>query len=375
LHDSISPPANPQRAALVFLGVLVLVLAIVVGLHAWNLNEYALSPGDATPVAPLVSIKGVSSTTHHDKIMLADVFVTSLNAWQWLTMHFQSHVQFVPSDELVEPGVPSAQLENQGYLEMSGSKQAAEVAAFTALGWKVPATQTGAIITAVAAPSPAFTANLHVADEIVAINGAPVTSSCALVRALHDVASGSTVRLRLDKATVDGGGTITYHAPSNVTATTGTPPADVGSSGCAGVSGASKSWLGVSLEDGNSYQLPATVRIDTNDIGGPSAGLAMTLTLIDKLSRASISGNVPIAATGTIDVHGNVGDVGGVAQKTVAVQRAGAKYFFVPQVEVATAKANASPGLTIVGVTTLDQVLRDLRKIGGTAPEPLTAPR
>jgi PDZ domain-containing protein len=140
------------------------------------------------------------------------------------------------------------------------------------------------------------------------------------------------------------------------------------------VSGPSKSWLGVELEDGNTYALPAKVMINTQDIGGPSAGLAMTLTLIDKLSKNSISGNQPIAATGTMDVHGNVGDVGGVAEKTVAVQRAGAKYFFVPQVEVATARSAASPGLTIVGVTTLQQALHDLRKIGGEPPEPITKP-
>jgi PDZ domain-containing protein len=101
----------------------------------------------------------------------------------------------------------------------------------------------------------------------------------------------------------------------------------------------------------------------------------MTLSLINAMSRHSISGNQSIAATGTIDVQGDVGDVGGVAEKTVAVQRAGAKYFFVPQVEVATAKSAAQPGLTIVGVTSLKQALRDLRKLGGAAPQPLTPPR
>jgi PDZ domain-containing protein len=154
----------------------------------------------------------------------------------------------------------------------------------------------------------------------------------------------------------------------------GVTPSSEGASGCSGVLGPSKSWLGVELEDGNTYALPAKVTINTQNIGGPSAGLAMTLTLIDKLSKNSISGNQPIAATGTMDVHGNVGDVGGVAEKTVAVQRAGAKYFFVPQVEVATARSAASPGLTIVGVTTLQQALHDLRKIGGEPPEPITKP-
>ncbi len=141
------------------------------------------------------------------------------------------------------------------------------------------------------------------------------------------------------------------------------------------MSGAGTSYLGVAIEDGMSYRLPAQVSIYTANIGGPSAGLAMTLTLIDKLSRKSISGNQPIAATGTISANGDVGDVGGVAEKTVAVQRAGAKYFFVPEVEVATAKSQAKPGLKIIGVTTLAQTLRDLRALGGAAPQPLTPPR
>jgi PDZ domain-containing protein len=350
------------------------ILVAIISLHSWNLNEYALTPGDATPVGPLVKVEGVGSTTHQGKIMLTDVYLTSLNAWQWLTLHFSNHVQFVGADELVEPGVPTAELGAQGYLEMSDSKQAAEVSAFDALGWKTPVTPTGAVVNAVNEPSPARTAGLHVADEIVAVNGTAVTSSCALVRAVHNFSPGTKERLTIDRAKISPSGTITYRAPSMVTLIAGVTPHDEGTSGCAGVTGPSKSWLGVSLEDGNSYALPAKVTIDTKDIGGPSAGLAMTLTLIDKLSKSSISGNLPIAATGTMDVHGNVGDVGGVAEKTVAVQRAGAKYFFVPQVEVATAKSEAAPGLTIVGVTTLKQALRDLEKIGGKPLEPITKP-
>jgi PDZ domain-containing protein len=63
-----------------------------------------------------------------------------------------------------------------------------------------------------------------------------------------------------------------------------------------------------------------------------------------------------------------------VAEKTVAASRAGATIFFVPQVEVATAKSIGEPGLRIVGVTSLKQVLSDLRQLGGAAPIPLTQP-
>jgi Lon-like protease len=353
----------------------VVILTATVVLGKINTNDYALTPGDATPVAPLVKITGVASATHRGKIMLTDVYLTSLDGWQWLYFHFKSHVQFVSGDELVDPGVSTAQLGAQGYLEMSDAKQAAEVAAFRALGWTIPSSATGAIVTAVESDSPAQRANIDVATEIVAVNGATVDSACSLINAMHAVPSGTTVDLTIKRARISPSGTISYRPLSKVKVTSVKPPKGLGPSGCPGVNGVGTSYLGVGLEDGNSYTLPATVSIDTANIGGPSAGLAMTLTLIDELSRKSISGNQPIAATGTIDVHGNVGDVGGVAEKTVAVQRAGAKYFFVPQVEVKTAKSEAQPGLTIVGVTTLAQALRDLRAIGGAAPQPLTPPR
>lgn len=347
----------------------------VVGLYKWPIHEYALTPGDATPVAPLVKIKGVASETHHGAIMLTDVYLTSLNGWQWVIMHFESHVQFVPADQLVEPGVSSDQLQAQGYLEMSDSKEAAEVAAFDALGWTTPAIATGAVINSVESSSAASRAGINVADEVVAVNHTTVTSTCSLVAVMHSIPAGTSVTVTLKRARISNAGIITYRSPSTVTVTTAKSPSGIGSSGCAGITGAGTSYLGVGIEDGTAYQLPARVTINTANIGGPSAGLAMTLTLIDKLCQQSISGNAPIAATGTIDVHGHVGDVGGVAEKTVAVQRAGAKYFFVPQVEVATARAAAQPGLKIIGVTTLAQTLRDLRALGGAAPKPLTPPR
>jgi PDZ domain-containing protein len=369
-----SPRSKGYRSRVALFVVLVVILAGIIALDKWPTHEYALTPGDATPVAPLVKITGVESTTHHGKIMLTDVYLSSLNGWQWVIMHFESHVQFLPANELVDPGVPTNELEAQGFLEMSDSKQAAEVAAFHALGWKTPATPSGAVVNSVVAPSPAHSAGIKVADEITAVNGKNVTSACSLVGAMYAIPAGTTVRLTLKRAVISSTGIISYQPPSRVDLTTSKPPSGIGTSGCPGLTGVGTSYLGVAIEDGNSYRLPARVSINTANIGGPSAGLAMTLTLIDKLSRESISGNQPIAATGTIDASGDVGDVGGVAEKTVAVARAGAKYFFVPQVEVARAKADHEPGLKIIGVTTLAEALRDLRALGGAAPQALTPP-
>jgi PDZ domain-containing protein len=353
---------------------LVVVLAVVLVVGNRQLSEYAITPGNATPVAPLVRVKGIHTDPHNDKIMLVDVYLTQLNVFTWIRLQFESHVQFVPADELVDPGIPNGELGAQGYQEMNDSKQAAEVAAFRALGWQIPSVPTGAVVTGVVAPSPARTAGIKVGDEIVGANGTPVRSSCALIGVVHSLVPGTTVELRVKRAKISSKGLITLKSPTSVQVTTGKDPKGLTPSGCAGVSGLSRSWLGVSLEDGTNYVLPATVIINTADIGGPSAGLAMTLTLIDKLSKGSLTGQHVIAATGTIAVNGAVGDVGGVAEKTVAAQRAGATIFFVPQVEVSTAKSAAGPGLRIVGVSSLHQVLSDLLRLGGDPPVPLTKP-
>lgn len=351
------------------------MLLVVVGvLQRWTLNEYALTPGDATPVQQLVSIKGLPVDSSHDTIMLTDVYLQRLSAWQYLVMHFERHVTFLSADQILEPGIPSSQLVAQGFLEMADSKQYAEVSAFSSLGWHLEATRTGAIINGVVSNSPAAKAEIKVADEVVGVNGKPVLNACQLEASVHALAPGSRIALEVERAHISSSGDITRTAPSKVWLRTAAPSQSL-SSGCSGVKGPARSWLGLSLEDGVHYKFPAEISINTKYIGGPSAGLAMTLSLIDSLSKGSLTGHHRIAATGTIDQFGNVGDVGGVAQKTVAVGDAGAKVFFVPRVEVATAKANAPSGLRIVGVTKLSQVLSTLERIGGAKPIPITPPR
>ncbi len=88
---------------------------------------------------------------------------------------------------------------------------------------------------------------------------------------------------------------------------------------------------------------PVDVKIDPGAVSGPSAGLAFTLTIIDELTPGSLTGGKKVAVTGTMDLGGNVGEVGGVPQKTAAALDAGAKLFLVPTPEVAQAKARRDP--------------------------------
>ena len=81
------------------------------------------------------------------------------------------------------------------------------------------------------------------------------------------------------------------------------------------------------------------VTVNSGDVGGPSAGLAYTLAIIDQLTPGSLTGGNTVAVTGTMELDGHVGEVGGVHQKTLAAIDAGATLMIVPTGEYPDAKS------------------------------------
>ena len=104
-------------------------------------------------------------------------------------------------------------------------------------------------------------------------------------------------------------------------------------------------------------ELPIDVTLNVENIGGPSAGLAFTLSVIDALTPEPLTGNLDVAATGTIHHDGTVGPIGGVPQKAHSTVRAGTDLFLVPASQADEAAAVAEPSVTVVGVETLEEAL------------------
>jgi len=118
------------------------------------------------------------------------------------------------------------------------------------------------------------------------------------------------------------------------------------------------------------FTFPFDVTVDSGQVGGPSAGLAFTLAMLDKLTPGDLANGVPVAATGEMSPGGVVGDIGGLRQKTIAVMRTNAKVFLVPddQKKEAEDEVAAKHGtLKIVGVNTIDDALKALADLGGNA--------
>ena len=97
--------------------------------------------------------------------------------------------------------------------------------------------------------------------------------------------------------------------------------------------------------------------INTNNVGGPSAGMMYTLALIDLLSEGDLTKGHVIAGTGTIEADASIGGIGGIRQKVVAAEAAGASYMLVPESNYADALTADRRSMELVSVATIDDAL------------------
>jgi PDZ domain-containing protein len=340
-------------------------------------DYYVLTPGDAAPVSRYIEVSPELSHPLTGKILLTDVFVTQLNALSYVRYRFIPDIPLVrdlfgSSDEIYSGAellgsAPSqGQFLNQGFLQMAQAQSFATASALTYLGHSVTSTNGGALVYGIEPHSPAQK-TLQLGQVIKAVNGTATSTACGLVSALHGLEPGTDVFLTVEKSYINDQGALVPGPTVQKSVTLAKPPRGLVETGC-GPPSVPTAYLGIDPQTQQDWHFPVDVRINTPQIGGPSAGLAMSLGIIDKLGSGRLTGHRVVAATGTIDQYGNVGQVGGVPEKTVAVERAGATVFFVPRQELGQAEAKATPPLHVYGVTTLGQALTVLKHLGGTVP-------
>ena len=199
---------------------------------------------------------------------------------------------------------------------------------------------------------------LEPGDEFVAVDGVTIDTREDLSRVLQAFEPGDSVEVvvRREDTTADGGSTEVEGSVELIES-----PDEPG-----------RAIFGLLTADTTQVELPFAVDIDTGRIGGPSAGLAFTLALLDELTPGELTGGRRIAVTGTIDVNGNVGPIGGLHQKAVAVRTAGAEAFIIPaaqsEEDIATAREILGAE-NVFPVANLDEALAVLDGFGGNALE------
>ena len=307
---------------------------------------YEFRPGSARPVAPLVSVQDAKTYPPDSDIAFTTVSLRQSTLASYVWAWFDHDIQVV--DEKVVLGDRTPTENRQFNLQlMDTSKQDAIRDALVALGHDVPVSIDGEVVVKVEPGSPAD-GTLSVGDTIVAIDGVRLDDADTLTAELEAKVPGTPVSLQIEPP--DRTGTRT------VDLVLGQRPDDP-----------SRGFIGVSLQPRNpQYQYPFPVDIDSGNVGGPSAGLAFTLGVIDLLSPGELTGGHEVAVTGTIDRNGNVGRVGGVPQKTAAVVHGGYDVFLVPSGEVEEARQRAGDKVKVIGVDTLRDALDALASLGGS---------
>jgi len=366
------PGRRRRRWPKVLVVVVALVAVLAVIASRIQLGYYVLTPGQAEPVGPLVKVPASKAHRIDGPILLTDVYVTRVSLLSYLPDKLNGDAELLTTTELLGPYTPPGELTAQGYLEMAQAQAAAKAAALRRLGYSVHEVNAGTLVFSVVPGSPAAPV-LKVGEIIKSVNGVPTPTACSFVSALRPYGPGRVVRLDVEHSTVTSSATMRPGPSGTEDIRLGRPPRGLEqeqatTTDCPGASSSATGYLGVEIETEEDFGYPVPVSVSTSTIGGPSAGLAMTLAIIDKLYGGDLAGGRTVAATGTISPTGAVGPVGGVAEKTIAVERAGATVFLVPPQEFPTAKSKDIPSLHIYKVSSLSEALATLQRLGGRVP-------
>jgi PDZ domain-containing protein len=328
---------SPGRLAAA--GALILVLVFVATWIA-PAGGYQLQLVDpAHPVAPLVRIAG-HPTRNGGPIYFVDVRERPARLIERLVPWFRGS----GSSLVKSPPISTALEQRLGQVEMSDSQKIAPYVALKLLGYNTTARSGGVTVLALEPKAPAAKV-LKPGDVIVAVDGKTVRTVAELRAQLADKRPGDSVNVRYRR------GTETRNAELHTVA----DPTD-----------AKHALIGVTASDNLDVKLPVNVKIDAGDIGGPSAGLAFALDILQELGR-NVTHGERIAATGELALDGSVLPIGGVKQKTLGVRRAGVDVFLVPAGDNAREARKYADGLRIIPVENVRQALRALATLGPKA--------
>lgn len=331
--------ARLLRQAFLPLSLLVLLTAGLVVPLPW----YVEAPGGLVDLADAVDVRAPGAEPINGEVFFTTVSLTNATVVSVLAAAVRDDAGLRPRTQVVRPGVREREFFSR---EREVFRLAGEIAAAVALraaGYDVGALEGEGVLVVQVLPDTPAAGVLRPGDVIVEVAGRRVTTVQDLLEAVAD--------RPLD---------VRFLREGTAREVTLTPV--VGA-----VEGVDRPLIGIEPQTHRPrLDLPFAVELDSRDVGGPSAGLMTALAVYDIVSDADVVAGRRIAGTGTLDLDGVVGPVGGVEQKVVAAARHDVDLFLVPGVQVEQARevVPAETSLQVVAVETFDDALDALRTDG-----------
>ena len=344
-----------------------LLLASILVMAAVRIQRWEIAPGEAMPVGPRIEFSPLAKDKtaperypNTNGVNFVTAYGGQLSILDSILGWLDPYVRVDTYKEHFGEQTPTSS-KQQGFQAMVSAKQVAEYVAMKTIGLDAEFSA-GAVVVAELVCTGFSNTDvacnvLKVGDTITKIDGVAVPTLTVLAQQMVGREAGSTVTLTVIPRNPNDATPDPTKAETRTVRLIANPDQP------------DKAIIGFVPLDTRTVTLPFEVKISTANIGGPSAGLAFTLALIDELTKGNLMGRGRVVATGTINEDGSVGAIGALEQKAIAARDAGATLFLVPAgqsvIEVNKAREAAGKSVSIVKVGSISEALTALAKNGG----------
>ena len=295
---------------------IMLIFAAIVLLLAFlfmPVPYYLEMPGSAESISAYIKIDG-KKDKQKGKYMLVYVSICQASPASFLASFFMPFTDRLSKSELLgDSNAKEYDMVQQYYMDDAVNE--AQYVALKKAGKQVSRKYVGMYVMSVAKNSN-FKNKLQIGDVVTAIDGKHYNSSQEFIKLISKYRSGKEI-------------TVTYLH-------NGKPKRAKGQTIM--LDSVHRAGIGITLADRTEVSSPIKVSADMKGIGGPSAGLMMTLAIYQQVTGLNLRQGQKIAGTGTMNADGSVGDIGGIDKKVVSSSKAGAKIFFAPNNPVSKAE-------------------------------------
>jgi len=297
-------------------------------------DYYFMSPGP--PYQWNIEIENVETYEYDGNLYQLTVRRDEANYFVYAWARLNSQIDLYPREVILPDGVTPQELSEISIQNMVTSENVAIAVALDSLDYEIESEGDGVLVVGLLDDSPVKD-KLIKNDLIISINNELVRSASEFISMLRTYEIGDIVNIGLirneQELTIETKliEHVEYENEPMVGFLASTP--------------------------NQQFIFPFEVDIKTGNVGGPSAGMMMALNVYNLLTENDITNGKKIAGTGTIEIDGSIGPVGGVKQKVIAAKRANAGLILVPIANYEEASVFADDNTQIVAVDSFDNAL------------------
>ena len=316
---------------LYLVGALFVVGVLTLGVWNLELPYLAFSSGPVSDAADAIVASEVDTYPPDGELLMLTVVSQDVNAFEALIAGFDPSIDLVAKEAYRQPDETDEDYRKRVLQQMDDAQTRAITVALEYLGYEM--IPTDVLITDLVPDQPAAEV-LQIGDSVDSFNGTQIVRSTDLTDALEGLAPGEVVDLEVTRNGTEQ--TLQVELAQR----------DDDEGGA---------MIGIIV--GELTEPPFPVSIQAGNVGGPSAGMMHALAIIDTLTPGEMTKGHIVAGTGTIDYDSAVGSIGGIRQKVVGAEAAGAEYILVPAGNYETALTAPRESIEIVSVATLQDAV------------------